>query len=128
MRLITKITCNASLNAKAAALAPFLRMYDGCLIQTEEQWFDFVASVKRLLEDLNAGYPRTKPFEVYGFTDRGVYIVPEGKPDTYVASVWTEPVKALLTEDGIIPVEITPVEITPVENPVIECVDRNDSR
>ena len=116
MRLITKITCNASLNAKAAALAPFLRMYDGCLMQTEEQWSDFVTGVKKLLEELNAAYPRTKPFEVYGFTDRGVYIVPKGKPETAVASVWTEPVKAWLTEDGI----------TPVENLAIECVDKKN--
>lgn len=116
MRLITKITCNASLNAKAAALAPFLRMYDGCLMQTEEQWSSFVAQVKKLLEDLNADYPRTKPFEVYGSTDRGVYIVPEGKPDIFVASVWSEPVRAWLTEEGI----------TPVENLTIECTDKHD--
>lgn len=118
MRLITKITCNASLNAKAAALEPFLRMYDGCLMQTEEQWSDFVALVKKLLEDLNADYPRTKPFEVYGLTVGGVHVIPEGKPDTFVASVWSEPVKAWLTEDGI----------TPVENLAIECVDKNDFR
>lgn len=116
MRLITKITCNASLNAKAAALAPFLRMYDGCLMQTEEQWFAFVIEVKKLLEELNAAYPRTKPFEVYGFTDRYVYIIPEGKPETFVASVCTEPVKAWLAEDGI----------TPVENLAIEYVDKKN--
>lgn len=118
MRLITKITCNTSLNAKAAALAPFLRMYDGCLMQTEEQWSSFVAQVKKLLEDLNADYPRTKPFEVYGSTGKGVYIVPEGKPDIFVASVWTEPVRARLTEDGI----------TPVKDLSIECTDKHDSR
>lgn len=117
MRLITKITCNASLNAKAAVLASFLKMYDGCLMQTEEQWSSFVAQVKKLLEDLNADYPRTKPFEVYGFTDSYVYVVPEGKPDVFVASVWTAPVKAWLTEDGI----------TPVENLSIECTDKHDS-
>lgn len=118
MRLITKITCNASLNAKAAALEPFLRMYDGCLMQTEEQWSAFVAGVEKLLKELNAADPRTKPFEVYGLTDRGVYVIPEGKPDTFVASVWSEPVKAWLTEDSIVP----------VENLAIECVDKNDSR
>ena len=116
MRLIRKITCNTSLNAKAAALAPFLRMYDGCLMQTEEQWSSFVAQVKKHLEDLNADYPRTRPFEVYGSTDRAVYIVPEGKPGIFVALVWTEPVKAWLTEEGI----------TPVENLTIECTDKHD--
>lgn len=117
MRLITKITCNASLNAKAAALAPFLRMYDGCLLQAEEQWSDFVAQVKKLLKDLNADYPRTKPFEVYESTGKGVYIVPEGKPDIFVASAWTEPVRAWLTEDGI----------TPVLELSIKCTDKHDS-
>lgn len=118
MRLITKITCNTSLNAKAAALAPFLRMYGGCLLQTETQWEDFVAQVRKLLEDLNEMYPRTKPFEVYGFTDNGVYIVPEGKPETAVASVWTEPVKAWLTDGSIVPVELL----------AIKCAEKYDSR
>lgn len=73
-----------------------------------------MASVEKLLEDFNADYPRTKPFKVYGFTDSYVYIIPEGKPETTVASVWTAPVKAWLTEDGI----------TPVENLAIEYVDK----
>lgn len=121
MRLITKITCNTSLNAKAAALAPFLRIYDGCLLQTEKQWTDFVAQVEKLLEELNADYPRTKPFEIYGYRavdSRGLCITPEGKSEIFVASVWTEPVRSWLTEDGI----------TPVENLAIECVDKNDFR
>ena len=117
MRLITKITCNTSLNAKAAALAPFLRMYDGCLLQSEKQRVEFVESVKKLLKDLNADYPRTKPFEVYGSANRGVYIVPEGKPETSVALVWTEPVRARLKEDGI----------TPVLDLSIGCTDKHDS-
>lgn len=114
MRLITRITCNTSLNAKAAALAPFLRMYDGCLMRTEKQWSDFAAQVEKLLEDLNADYPRTKPFEVYayGVVNRILYVTPEGKPETFVASVCTEPVKAWLTEDGIIPVEDLSIECT----------------
>lgn len=41
-------------------------------------------------------------------------IIPEGKPETTVASVWSEPVKAWLAEGGI----------TPVENLAIECVDK----
>lgn len=118
MRLITKITCNASLNAKAAALAPFLRMYYGCLMPTEDQWSDFVAQVRKLLEDLNEMYPRTKPFEVYGFTDNGVYIVPEGKPETTVASVWAEPVKAWLTDGSIVP----------VDSLAIKCAEKYDFR
>lgn len=77
MRLINRITIAENLNAKAKDLAPFLRMYEGCLM-TAEQYRLFVKEVKGLLDELNAKHVRTKPFEVYGSTDNGIYIVPEG--------------------------------------------------
>lgn len=105
MRLINRITIAENLNAKAKDLAPFLSMYEGCLM-TAEQYRLFVKDVKDLLDDLNAKHVRTKPFEVYGSTDNGIYIVPEGKPEQRVASMSVHKVACVLdVREGICPVD-----------------------
>lgn len=78
MRLIHHIEVK-ELNKKAADLAPFLKMYKGCLM-SEAQLRDFIEQVKKLCADLNAQYPRTAPFEVHRWK---AY-------DTYCVSVMTE--------------------------------------
>lgn len=103
MRLINRVCVNENLNAKAKDLAPFLRMYEGCLM-TAEQYRLFVKEVKGLLDELNAKHVRTKPFEVYGLTDNGIYIVPEGRPGQRVASMSVHKVACVLDGDSVCPV------------------------
>lgn len=105
MRLINRIIVDEKLNTKAKELAPFLRMYEGCLM-TAEQYRLFVKEVKGLLDELNAKHPRTRPFEVYGDTNNSIYIVPEGKPEQRVASMSVHKVACVLDgSDGICPVD-----------------------
>lgn len=87
-----------NLNAKAKDLAPFLRMYEGCLM-TAERYRLFVKEVKGLLNELNAKYARTKPFEVYGSNENCIYIVPEGKPEQRVASMSVHKVACVLDDN-----------------------------
>lgn len=104
MRLINRVCVNENLNAKAKDLAPFLRMYEGCLM-TAERYRLFVKEVKGLLDELNAQHVRTKPFEVYGSTDNGIYIIPEGKPEQRVASMSVHKVACVLDDCvGVCPV------------------------
>ena len=95
MRLINRIIVDEKLNAKAKDLAPFLRMYEGCLM-TAEQYRLFVKEVKGLLNELNAKHVRTKPFEVYGSNENCIYIIPEGKPEQRVASMSVHKVACVL--------------------------------
>ena len=114
MRLINRIIVDENLNAKAKDLAPFLRMYDGCLM-TAEGYRETVQQIKELCAALNSQHPRTKPFEIYGLTDNGIYIVPEGKPEQRVASLSVHKVASLSvhkvasvyeTNEGICPVDM----------------------
>lgn len=102
MRLINRITINENLNAKAKDLAPFLRMYEGCLMTAER----YRLFVKGLLDELNAKHVRTKPFEVYGSNENCIYIVPEGKPEQRVASMSVHKVACVLDDNvgGVCPV------------------------
>ena len=106
MRLINRIIVDENLNAKAKDLAPFLRMYDGCLM-TAEGYRETVQQIKELCAALNSQHPRTKPFEIYGLTDNGIYIVPEGKPEQRVASLSVHKVASVYeTNEGICPVDM----------------------
>lgn len=73
MRLIYHIEVK-ELNKKAADLAPFLKMYKGCLMSAA-QMADFIEQVKKLCADLNARYPRIKPFEVHRWKGGDAYCV-----------------------------------------------------
>lgn len=95
MRLINRVCVNENLNAKAKDLAPFLRMYEGCLM-TAKRYRLFVKEVKGLLDELNAKHVRMKPFEIYGKTENCICIVPEGKPEQRVASMSVHKVACVL--------------------------------
>lgn len=106
MRLINRICVDEKLNAKAKDLAPFLRMYEGCLM-TAEDYRATVQEIKNLLARLNEQHPRTKPFEIYGDTANSIYIVPEGKPEQRVASMSVHKVASVLERnEGICPVDM----------------------
>lgn len=62
MRLIYNIETREP-NKKAAALAPVLKMYRGCLM-TAAQYEEFVKQVKGLCKYLDEKYPRTTPYQV----------------------------------------------------------------
>lgn len=62
MRLIYNIETREP-NKKAAALAPVLKMYRGCLM-TAAQYEEFVTQVKELCRILDKTYPRTTPYYV----------------------------------------------------------------
>lgn len=107
MRLINRVCVNEKLNAKAKELAPFLRLYEGCLMPAED--FRLLkGSIERLLGSLNTKYPRTRPFEVYSFTETGVYISPVGSCEERVASMAVHKVCTVLDrgEDSICPVDM----------------------
>ena len=104
MRFIYRIEVNTSLNNKAKDLEPFLRLYEKCLIPTEERYKSFLKSLKELLEELNAKYKRTKPFEMYGKCDNFIAIYSGGfAEDRWVARARVVEVKDVLTSDSIVP-------------------------
>lgn len=106
MRLINRICVDEKLNAKAKDLAPFLRVYEGCLM-TAEDYRATVQEIKNLLAVLNNQHPRTKPFEVYGGTENCICIVPEGKPEQRVASMSVHKVASVYERnEGICPVDM----------------------
>lgn len=110
MRLITKIEANITLNAKAADLAKFIRLYKGCLF-TPQQYNSFVLEVDKLLDDLNKQHPRTKPFIIYSRNQHYIYICVDGKPDKNVCTIYTSPVERVLIDDSIVPIEQCNIEI-----------------
>lgn len=107
MRLIDRVCVNEKLNAKAKELAPFLRLYEGCLM-TAEDFRKLKGDIEKLLGSLNTKYPRTRPFEVYSFTETGVYISPVGNPEERVGSMDVHKVRTVLDRvaDGICPVDM----------------------
>lgn len=110
MRLITHIETNTTLNAKAKALAPFVNLYTGCLF-TPQQYNDFVLEIEKLLKDLNAQYPRTKPFIIYSRNKHYIYICVDGSPDKKVCTISTRLVERVIIDDSIVPIEHCNIEI-----------------
>lgn len=110
MRLITHIETCTYLNAKAKDLALFVNLYAGCLF-TPQQYNLFVLSIEKLLKELNAQYPRTKPFIIYSRNQHYIYICVDGKPDKNVCTIYTSPVERVLIDDSIIPIEKCNIEI-----------------
>lgn len=106
MKLINNISVNESLNAKAKELAPFLKIYNKCLMTAEDYRFT-VQQIKELIDILNSQHPRTKPFVIYGKTDNGIYITQENKPDIKVATMSVHTVDHVYEKnDGICPVDM----------------------
>lgn len=104
MRLIYRIEVNTSLNNKAKELESFLRLYEKCLIPTEKRYKSFLRELNKLLEELNAKYKRTKPFEIYGKCDNFIAIYSGGfAEDRWVARGRVAEVKNVLTSDSIVP-------------------------
>lgn len=106
MRLIDRVCINEKLNAKAKELAPFLRLYEGCLM-TAEDFRLLKGSIEKLLGALNTKYPRTRPFEVYSFTESGVYISPVGNYEECVARMDVHKVRTVLDRgEDICPIDM----------------------
>lgn len=106
MKLIYKTTANSTLNEKAKTFAKFVRMYENCLLQRQEDYDELVEGIRGLLNRLNKEYPRTKPFEVYMISDSYIVITPVGKPETIIAHLLLSDVRNVLdTEEGLVPIE-----------------------
>lgn len=114
MVLITRIDCNCRLNRKAKALDPFIRMYSSCLMR----YNDFVLlaeSARKLVDDLNKEFPRTKPFVVSSFVDDDYPLISfkvEGHGDEPIATIMARKVRqALVDGDSIVPLDKVIIEI-----------------
>lgn len=105
MKVITKITTNSKLNAKAADLALLVRLYKECLFPTDDIFDGFVAQLRKVINDLNEMYPRTKPFEIYSVTEWSICITVQGSPEKVVACLQTTTIKYFTNNEEIIPVE-----------------------
>lgn len=106
MNLIYKITANSTLNEKAETFAKLVRMYENCLLRTQEDYDNLIEGIENVLIALNKKYPRTKPFEVYMKGDSYIIITPVGKPDIIIANILLSDVRNVLDcEEGIVPIE-----------------------
>ena len=102
MKLIYIIDTYPSLNKKAAELALLADVYKNCLVMNDEDWTRVVEDISYAVEALNKRHKNTKPFEVYGKTDKSVFVCVEGsggcKP---VLNVTTAEVNSVYTDEGI---------------------------
>lgn len=105
MKVITNTTTKSELNAKAGDLALLVRLYNKCLFPTDDLFNGFIEQLKKVIEDLNNKYPRTKPFELYSVSEWGITISVVGSPDKVVASLNTATIKAFTNNQDIIPIE-----------------------
>lgn len=105
MKVITNITTNSKLNAKAADLALLVRLYNKCLFPTDDIFDGFIAQLRKVIYDLNEKYPRTKPFEVYSISEYGITITVQDSPDKVVACLQTTTIKVFTNNENIIPIE-----------------------
>lgn len=110
MRLITQIETCTYLNAKAKDLAAFVNPYTGCLF-IPQLYNLFVLSLEKHLKELNARYPRTKPFIIYSRNKHHIYICVDGSPDKKVCTISTRLVERVLIDDSIVPIEQCNIEI-----------------
>lgn len=106
MRLIYNIETREP-NKKAAALAPVLKMYRGCLM-TKAQYEEFVTQVKVLCKCLDEKYPRTTPYHVINWestSKKYMLSVTLDGTDKTVASIEAAAVESVLDkEESITPV------------------------
>lgn len=105
MRVITAIATNSKLNAKAADLAPLLRLYNKCLFPTDDIFNGFVGQLRELIDNLNEHYPRTKPFELYSVWEHGITIAVTGRPDIIVGHLALATIKVFASQDSINPIK-----------------------
>jgi hypothetical protein len=105
MKVITNITTNSKLNAKAADLALLVRLYKQCLFPTDDIFDGFVAQLRKVINDLNEKYPRTKPFEIYSVTEWNICIAVQGSPDKIVAVFSISTIKCFTDNEEILPIE-----------------------
>jgi hypothetical protein len=105
MRVITAITTNSKLNAKAADLALLVRLYDKCLFPTDEIFNNFIEQLQNTIDSLNKQYTRTKPFELYRVWEHGITITVTGRPDVIVSHLALATIKVFASQDSINPIK-----------------------
>ena len=105
MMLTDRAEVSRTLNAKANELGDFMGKFEFTLM-TEEDFDRFKTLINAELDRLNAKYPKTKPFELYNFTYRSVYIVPQGRSDVRVASMRVVAVHNVMSGERPLPVEL----------------------
>ena len=106
MRFLYKIWTNAALNKKAEDLARLAGLYEKCLFLNEADWHKTVEAFKDVVADLNARYPRTKPFEVYGGHAKILNVCVAGTAHKDVVTICTMEVDNVLCDEGITPVAL----------------------
>lgn len=105
MKVIYNISTNSKLNAKAADLALLVRLYDKCLFPTDDIFDGFVAQLRKVIDDLNKKYPRTKTFEIYCINEYSITITVQGSPDKVVANLQTTTINNFTNNEEIFPVK-----------------------
>lgn len=104
MKVITNVSTNSKLNAKAADLAPLLGLYNKCLFPTDDIFNSFVGQLRDVIDNLNKQYPRTKPFELYNVSEYCITITVQGSPEKVVAHLNTTTIKVFTDNESIYPI------------------------
>lgn len=104
MKVITSVSTNSKLNAKAADLALCVKLYNKCLFPTDDIFNGFVSQLRKFINGLNEMYPRTKPFELYIVSDNGITITVQGSPEKVVANLPITTIKVFTDNESIYPI------------------------
>ena len=104
MKAIYKLT-TSNINKKAEDLGLLIKAYNNSLFPTSDIFSSFVEELRRTIDNLNARYPRTKPFELYSVWEHGITITVTGRPDVIVAHFALATINSYVGEDGISPIE-----------------------
>ena len=105
MKVITNVSTNSKLNAKAADLALCVKLYDKCLFPTDEIFNNFIEQLQSTIDSLNEMHPRTKPFELYNVSEYSITITVQGSPEKVVANLNTTTIKIFTDNESIYPIE-----------------------
>lgn len=100
MLYIGRVSADEKLNAKAKEFAGWIRQFGESIILGGD--VDFLKErIEAKIEELNAKYPRTKPFELYGSIFHHLHVVPVGKPEQTVAHAAVFEVKSSISKGRV---------------------------
>lgn len=82
--LIHEVETLTPINKKAMDICKFCRDYKGCLLTSEEDFYDLVKTIKSVVRHANGLYPKTKPFTITTNQISYIHVVVNGNSDQQV--------------------------------------------